>query len=491
MSLFILKVLSNGALALASMAIGAVLTAVVLQMRGRRASVGQQDVSVTENAARTQLAIEQIRQLAVDIANDVGDHGSVMAGWSEQLDATQKDGGEAAEIQSLVEGMIAANHKLHSRLKEAEQKIALQAEEIRTQESNAKTDALTGLANRRAFDLELNQCMVGAAGGDPCSLIVFDIDHFKSFNDAHGHLAGDEVLRTVARTVAEIVRRPFVAARYGGEEFAAILPKTTSQQAQGLASRLRLAIQETSIAFEGKALSVTASIGFSQAAPGEHARDLVRRADEAVYAAKAAGRNCCFWHDGVRVLPAQGPSATSPAASRSRAKGAIENLIQTQAASLAGSESLLKSLNTNGSLLGDHNDECALLYVVPTKLPVLRGRDEQQSSQLLSDLLATVVTSTCRHIDRIAYAGDGEFIVVLPGLCESAARIVSQRIRTAIESHLIPTETGAAHMKAGIGVVAIDGSFDLSESIALAKQLAIPSEFSGAKNNLIEPSLVK
>ncbi len=304
MSLFVLKLLSNLALALASMAIGSAITVVVIQLRRRRQPVHPTDQSRTEDAARTQAAVEQIRQLAVDVANDVGNHSETMEGWSAQLDASRSSGKAGVlEIQSLVEGMLDANHQLHARLKLAEQKIATQAEEIRTQESNAKTDALTGLANRRLFDSELaTDILSSLAAGEACSLIIFDIDHFKKFNDAHGHLAGDEVLRTVAGAVANIIRKPYLAARYGGEEFAAILPNTSAQQARAIADRMRFAIQETSVSFDGKLLSVTASIGVSEAIAGEQPRDLVRRADEAVYAAKASGRNCCYWHDGRQTL---------------------------------------------------------------------------------------------------------------------------------------------------------------------------------------------
>lgn len=496
MNLFILKVLSNIALAVASMAIGSAVTAVVIGMRRRRMPE-QSTASITEDAARTQINIEQIRQLALDVANDVGDHGLVMAGWSEQLDATQKSGdGSAAEIQSLVEGMISANHKLHSRLKEAEQKIATQAEEIKTQESNAKTDALTGLANRRAFDLELVQAMPGSGDeSEPCSLLVFDIDHFKSFNDAHGHLAGDEVLRTVGRTFAQVVRKPFLAARYGGEEFAAILPRTTSRQAKELADRLRISIEGTAIMFEGKSLSVTASIGVSQAVPGEQARELVRRADEGVYAAKAAGRNRCFWHDGVQVLPTTQASSKRTSSglvvSNGCTKTAIEDFIKLPCSSLPGPKASLESLVSEGVLDADRCSDYALICVCLTSLPALRGHDEQGSVALLNDLAATTIKQSCREIDRLSYAGEGEFIVALPGLSESAARIVSQRIRTAIESHPVPTEGGVARIEVAIGVMATDLTFNIQQSIELARQLALPVKLSDATEQSKILSLAK
>jgi len=482
MSLFVLKLLSNLALALGSMAIGSAITVVVIQLRRRRQPVHPADQSRTEDAARTQAAIEQIRQLAVDVASDVGNHSETMEGWSAQLDAS-RSGGEAGvlEIQSLVEGMLDANHQLHARLKLAEQKIATQAEEIRTQESNAKTDALTGLANRRLFDSELSTAILSSSTvGEACSLIIFDIDHFKKFNDAHGHLAGDEVLRTVAGAVGNIIRKPYLAARYGGEEFAAILPNTSAQQAQAIADRIRFAIQETSVSFEGKVLSVTASIGVAEAFAEEQPRDLVRRADEAVYAAKAAGRNCCYWHDGRQTLAiaslAKEPSAKGSTAPACRVKTSIADIINVHATSLPAASVVIDSIRDRLASRNGAEGAISLLHIRPKQLFALNGYDEQRSTELLSDLIATVVTATRRDADLIASLGEGEFLVALPGISESAARIVSQRIRTAIASHLLATETGTTHLHVEVGVVEIDGSIELVEAIELAKYLSMPEE---------------
>lgn len=490
MSLFLLKVLSNLALTLASIAIGSAITIVAIQLSRRRQPMPSSAQPSVEDAARTQVAIEQIKQLAIDVASDVGSHSSTMEGWSAQLNASQSNGEAAAsEIQSLVEGMLDSNRQLHARLKLAERKIATQAEEIRNQESNAKTDALTGLANRRLFDCELSTALqTSAAAGEVCSLILFDIDHFKKFNDAHGHLAGDEVLRTVAGAVASIIRKPYLAARYGGEEFAAIFPNTSAQQARVIAERIRFAIQETFVSFEGKLLSVTASIGVAEAIAEDQPSDLVRRADKAVYEAKALGRNCCYWHDGRQALAvaalAKESTAKNPAAPPCRVKNSIASIIDVHAASLPGMNVFIDSIRNQLSLKNGPEVAICLLHVRPKQLFVLSSCDEQRSTELLSDLIATVVTATCRDVDLIASLGQGEFLVALPGVGESAARIVSQRMRTAIASHVLATEIGTTHLHVEIGVVEIDRSIELSEAVELAKHLSMPDALAAAATEL-------
>lgn len=156
-------------------------------------------------------------------------------------------------------------------------------------ETLALRDGLTGLSNRRAFGqrlaLEMNRA---ARYGMPLSLLLLDVDRFKDYNDTFGHVAGDDVLRTLSQVLFAQGRETDFFARYGGEEFVVILPHTGSEGAQILAERLRLAIFRTA----WTARPVTASIGAATLLPDMSAEDdLVSAADRALYAAKAAGRN--------------------------------------------------------------------------------------------------------------------------------------------------------------------------------------------------------
>jgi diguanylate cyclase (GGDEF)-like protein len=158
-------------------------------------------------------------------------------------------------------------------------------------ERRAATDALTGLPNQRSVSDTLNRMAAQAGRGkSPLTAIMFDLDHFKSVNDIHGHAKGDEVLATVAAVVAANVRESDFLGRYGGEEFIALLPDTSSSGGAMLAEKLRAAIEDIEVPNLDRGLS--ASFGVAML-PGDavNGEQLVRAADRALYAAKNAGRN--------------------------------------------------------------------------------------------------------------------------------------------------------------------------------------------------------
>jgi diguanylate cyclase (GGDEF)-like protein len=159
--------------------------------------------------------------------------------------------------------------------------------------SQAVTDALTGLANRRSFDEELAlEWRRAERVGDPLALILADIDDFKQVNDTYGHQLGDEVLRKVAETLGSGVRQVDLAARYGGEEFAVIVPESDLAGAARLAERLRTDLLKAQVELPGGTqLRVTASFGVAIKGELTRAEQLIAAADEALYEAKRAGKN--------------------------------------------------------------------------------------------------------------------------------------------------------------------------------------------------------
>ena len=166
--------------------------------------------------------------------------------------------------------------------------------EIEEVSRRARTDALTGLANRRAFDEHLSHLLAHADRfGHALSLILVDVDHFKNVNDTWGHEAGDVVLKHIASTLQAGVRAVDVCARFGGEEIALLLPQTALPGATELADRLRQAIGERSVIWQGNEIPVTVSCGVACYPDGVLTKEaLFAAADRALYEAKSAGRNC-------------------------------------------------------------------------------------------------------------------------------------------------------------------------------------------------------
>jgi diguanylate cyclase len=172
-------------------------------------------------------------------------------------------------------------------------KIQKLRDELSAARELAVRDPLTQLHNRAAIDSHLDRVsdLAFLLNSSPC-LLMIDVDHFKQINDAHGHAAGDEVLRRIADAlVRQFLRREDFVARYGGEEFVVVIPDSTLQNAKKRADRVREAVAELAIPMQGATISVTISIGISSLAEGDASKSWLARADAALYEAKAGGRN--------------------------------------------------------------------------------------------------------------------------------------------------------------------------------------------------------
>lgn len=187
------------------------------------------------------------------------------------------------------------NEALQEQLRTSTNEIAQLRQDLESVKREAMTDPLTGLANRKYFDIALQERMRQSFGtGAPVCLLMLDIDHFKRFNDTYGHQLGDQVLKLVARTLVDTVKGRDLPARYGGEEFAVILPETALRDAVTLADKIRQAVASRRIVRKstGEDLgAITMSIGAAEYIFGESSQDWIQRADAALYAAKRGGRN--------------------------------------------------------------------------------------------------------------------------------------------------------------------------------------------------------
>lgn len=194
-------------------------------------------------------------------------------------------------------GLAALLSQLRSNTRELESRVQDRTAELRAANEQLKrltlTDPLTGLLNRRAlFDLLRREMERNQRHRHELSVIMFDIDHFKDVNDRHGHNAGDAMLRHVATVSADVARSTDALARYGGEEFVIVAPETDETHAVQLAERIREALDSSEVPIDHQRLHVTASFGVATVCAGDKEPERVLgRADTALYAAKAQGRN--------------------------------------------------------------------------------------------------------------------------------------------------------------------------------------------------------
>ena len=232
------------------------------------------------------------------VTSETSSYGQTLEGFQAQLAEPET----VSEVRNMIQDVLSETRSMQDHTKllevaldESTKELAAISDHLVAARRQALTDGLTGIANRRCFDERLEELTSEATReGDPLCLLIGDIDHFKAFNDTHGHRVGDQVLKQVALTLTQCIKGRDVAARYGGEEFAVILPQTDLAGAEKVSEQIRQSIESKRIKMKssGQTLgAITMSIGASQYVPGEGPSALIERADRGLYRAKREGRN--------------------------------------------------------------------------------------------------------------------------------------------------------------------------------------------------------
>jgi diguanylate cyclase len=420
-------------------------------------------------AERAAMATSRVADLAQGVASDVGEHAAKMKEISAGLASVDREAsGTNAAVLGAMDKILAANSELQHRLEAAEKQLAVQAAEIKAHESEARTDSLTGLSNRRAFDDELKRRLSEfERKGTPVTLILLDIDFFKKFNDTHGHQVGDEVLRVVAKTLRSHARDMDLPCRYGGEEFAAILPATDAAGACIVAERIRTAVEDSVTACDGKSLKVTCSLGLSQAKTGDDSPKIIRRADDALYKSKEAGRNCGHWTDGETFFPITRPPASSPSP-----PAIPEPVVSTEPV-----ETVLPPRPTFVDLLKRRVTE-SHRFGIPLSLMILKVEEYQAifksdgravARQIL-DLAEPALEEALREMDALVRMENGEFIVMLPGKTQAEAAQVLKRMRVATSQCVVPLKEREYDLRFQHGIAELKPNETAQEVLARARQ---------------------
>lgn len=384
--------------------------------------------------------VDRVRSLADGVRIEVHEHSQSVEQINHDLLATANISDPEAASR-VISRLIDANRHLDSRLNVAEARLQEQTQLLRSHRVEARTDALTGLPNRRVFDEEIERLFEEKRNSRRASsLIMVDIDHFKDFNDRHGHQAGDLCLRKVGEEIRQTVRGiGGIVMRYGGEEFAVLLPGTEMFDAKVAARRLNRNIERLIVDFEQKELCVTASLGVAEIGRDSDASEWLGRADRALYAAKHDGRNRGFWHDGQACHEI----------ARRDADPAIE--VDEVSSVVARRQAFISDLNRRLALFHRKRQPLALITAsidVIDEKPV----EEHPDYGAIQHAVMQVFSAVLRDMDHICQLADNQFGALLPAADGQDAAVVAERARDAISRLELKTPTDVIRISISCGI---------------------------------------
>ncbi len=381
---------------------------------------------------------ERLVQMADRITADVDAHDAQLSAVNHSL---ASDGGvhTVESVMASVERLIRANETMQAQLRESRDRIFEQARQIESAESRANTDALTKVCNRRAFDREL----AAWTGETPGVLALLDIDHFKKFNDEHGHRAGDEVLRDVANTLRNSLEKVCLVARYGGEEFALVFTNYELDDVLDVIESARVAISQHVTKFEDKSFHVTCSLGVTRMLHGEPSAEWLQRADDGMYLSKDAGRNCGHCIDSQEIGSRQSPFRLGQQSAGGSRRQQAEPLsvdkvsgdkadansdapVTPQSPGRVSIDTLLERVPNCQSLGESYRELLQRLGKAPVKLSVIAiSIDDPERIMVVANdaapstrfaQLLEVCQASVRPVDRVGYADGNTLLICMPGI---------------------------------------------------------------------------
>jgi diguanylate cyclase len=438
--------------------------------------------------------LSRLQELSTNVAVEVDKHNSQVADINDKLHAAENQ--KPTVIIDVVAQLIEANQNMQKRLASTEDKLRKQAREIQIHAAEARTDALTLLANRRAFDDALIRTIAEYRRlGRTFSMIMVDVDHFKTYNDTHGHQAGDDLLQNVAKVLRRSMREMDLVARYGGEEFAIILPGTALNEACKAAMRTRQTIEKLRLrGDDSQDTSITMSFGVAEILKNEDEAGLVKRADTTLYAAKESGRNCVFRHDGANITRVETekeqPRAQATAREQSLGPADEQKKREDGKASATGQSEAQASKtagDTEPDLLGELPGRTNFCQQVRSRtaewrrggptfsivmLEVNRSEAGEDANDQLARANATLTAakyliSTVRAMDVLGNYSPGCFVLLLPTAELVNALRVAERLREGVEQFSLSQSDGKSAITFSVGVVQV---MESEESISLLKR---------------------
>ncbi|WP_254507240.1 GGDEF domain-containing protein [Anatilimnocola floriformis] len=391
----------------------------------------EQEAQNNRQAAKDLLS--QVHGLTTKVASQVGEHNLRVQAINEQL--TSGDNVEVSAVTEAINRLVEANAWMQQQLDSAHCKLESQARLIESHVNEARTDALTGIANRRAFDEEMQRCLTALRlERDPACVMMIDVDHFKKFNDTHGHKAGDEVLRHVAAALKQAAGSTGIVCRYGGEEFAVVFPKQQATTVVQLAERCRAAIGAQSINYDGQQLQVHASAGLAEFAARDTMETVLERADEALYASKRGGRNNGHVHDGKAFVPFVNNTPPAPSAPEMKTTTSQPGSLIDPATGLSTRDALREDLQRRLAGLQREVQPLSLLVIQIDRMKDWQAKGGDDGESLALRTVSLALRGIHRNMDHAARFDHDAFAVALNGANLPLAVEVAQRLKNSLQS---------------------------------------------------------